>query len=99
MECVSDWETTYKIGFTKNKDISKRIRGLQTGNKDVIKCIDLFETKHYRKVETALHNFMNHKNKGGEWFSLDINDVVNFKPICQRLEKNFDALSDQTLYF
>lgn len=93
-ECVSDYETTYKIGFTRNKDMKKRIRGLQTGNKDKIKCIDIFETKHSRSVETALHQFYSFKREGGEWFDLDLVDVVNFKSTCQRIEDNIDILED-----
>lgn len=91
-ECVSDNETTYKIGYTRNKDYKKRIRGLQTGNKDRITCVDMFYTKYGRMVETALHNFYSFKNKGGEWFDLDLQDVVNFKCACQKLEDNFDLL-------
>lgn len=93
-ECVSDYETTYKIGFTRNKDMKKRIRGLQTGNKDKIKCIDIFETKHSRSVETALHQFYSFKREGGEWFDLDLTDVVNFKSTCQRIEDNIDILEN-----
>lgn len=91
-ECVSDNETSYKIGFTRNKDFKRRIRGLQTGNKDKISCVDNFQTKYGRKVEIALHNFFSHKRKGGEWFILDLEDVVSFKLACQRIEENFDAL-------
>ena len=96
LECSSDWETTYKIGYTKNQDISKRIKGLQTGNKDRIKCVTFFETNHGRKVETALHNLLSYKNQGGEWFNLTLDEVVNFKSFCKKLESNFDALLEGT---
>ena len=92
LECVSNWETTYKIGFTKNKNISKRIKGLQTGNKDVIKCIDIFETHHGRKVETALHNFYAGQRLGGEWFDLELKDVIRFQDLCGNIEKNLDKV-------
>ncbi|NPV12878.1 MAG: hypothetical protein HPY57_13990 [Ignavibacteria bacterium] len=91
-KCVSDYETTYKIGYTRNKDFKKRIKGLQTGNKDKITCIDFFKTKYGRMVETTLHNLYSHKRKGGEWFELDLQDVVNFKLSCQKIEDNFKAL-------
>jgi hypothetical protein len=94
LECVSDWETTYKIGYTRNKDIKKRIKNLQTGNKDKIKCIDSFESMHGRKVETAMHNFYSFKRQGGEWFNLDNTDVLNFQLLCQKLEDNFDILDN-----
>jgi len=91
-ECVSDYETTYKIGYTRNKDTKKRIRGLQTGNKNKIKCIDIFKTKHGRKVETTLHNLYSFKREGGEWFDLDYGDVLQFQDTCQKIEDNFDIL-------
>lgn len=91
-ECVSDYETTYKIGYTRNKDFKRRIRGLQTGNKDKITCVDMFQTRFGRKVETALHNFYSHNRKGGEWFQMDLQEIVNFKLACQKLEENFEIL-------
>ena len=91
-ECVSNYETSYKIGFTRNRDFKKRIINLQTGNKDKIKCIDFFETKHGRKLETTMHNLYSFKREGGEWFNLELRDVVNFKNTCILLEKNFDIL-------
>lgn len=91
-ECVSDYETIYKIGFTRNKDFKKRIRGLQTGNKDKITCIDFFQTQFGRKVETILHNLYLHKRKGGEWFELDLQDVILFKINCQKVEDNLKIL-------
>ena len=93
-ECVSDYETTYKIGFTRNRDTKKRIVGLQTGNKDKIKCIDIFETKHSRRVETVLHSLYSFKRCGGEWFNLDLSDVVNFQNTCQRIEENISILEN-----
>jgi hypothetical protein len=92
LECVSDYETTYKIGYTRNKDTKQRIKNLQTGNKDKIKCIDLFETHHGRKVETALHNMYSFKRQGGEWFDLGLDDVLNFQKACSQIEENYDIL-------
>jgi len=94
LECVSDWETTYKIGYTRNKDIKKRIKGLQTGNKDRISCVELFYSKHGRKIETSLHNLYSHKRMVGEWFSLELFDVANFQMSCEKLEENFNMLEE-----
>ena len=100
LECVSDYETTYKIGYTRNKDIKKRIRGLQTGNKDKIKCIDVFESqKHAKKIEIALHSFYSYKRKVGEWFDLDFSDVNKFQLICGKVEENFDILENNNNSF
>ena len=92
LECVSNWDTTYKIGYTRNKDIKKRIKGLQTGNKDKIVCIDKFESTPGRTVETALHNFYSYKRQVGEWFELEFEDVLSFQDICKRIEENLDLL-------
>lgn len=93
LECVSDYETTYKIGYTRNKDIKKRIKNLQTGNKDKIKCVDVYESeRHAKKIETTLHNLYSFKRKGGEWFDLDCGDVLQFQDTCQKIEDNFDIL-------
>ena len=93
-ECVSDWETTYKIGYTRNKDFKKRISGLQTGNKDKIRCVEYFTSLHGRKVETAMHNLYSYKRKGGEWFDLELSDITNFQNACQKLEDNFTILEE-----
>ncbi len=94
LECSSDWESTYKIGYTRNHDIKKRISNLQTGNKDKIKCVYMFESIHGRKVETYIHNLYSHKRKTGEWFSLDLNDVVIFKDTCKKIEDNITLLEN-----
>lgn len=94
LECVSDYDTTYKIGFTRNKDIKKRIKNLQTGNKNKIKCINLFKTNHGRNVETALHNLYSYKREGGEWFDLELQDVITFKETCEMIENNLDILEN-----
>jgi hypothetical protein len=99
LECVSDDSTSYKIGFTKNKDISKRVSSLQTGNKDKIKCVDVFKTNHDRKIETSLHNQFKYCKLEGEWFDLNIRDIANFKSTCDRLEKNFDILKNNNPFY
>ena len=92
IECVTDYEQTYKIGFSKNKNIEKRLINLRTGNPGTLKIIDVFETKHNRRVETALHSKFNSKRKKGEWFEMDIDDVANFQKICENIEEGFDIL-------
>lgn len=92
LECTNEDNTFYKIGFTKNSDIKKRISSLQTGSKDTIRELYKFESLHGRKIETTLHNLYKHKNIKNEWFSLDIKDVANFLILCDKLETNFDSL-------
>ena len=97
-ECVSNWETTYKIGFTKNKNFNTRIKTLQTGNSDIIKCIDYFETTHGRSVEIAMHNYFSEKRKSGEWFYLDLTDIVNFKILCEKIENNLNIINNDDIF-
>lgn len=95
LECISDYEQVYKIGYTKNKKISQRISNLQTGNQDDMEPLYMFETKHGRKLETALHNMYSHKRINREWFQLDLTDVVNFENTCSKVENNFDFLKNE----
>ena len=72
LECVSNYETSYKIGYTRNKDIKKRIISLQTGNKDKIRCIDSFESQNYAKqIETALNKYFGDDERYGGCYSYD----------------------------
>jgi hypothetical protein len=93
-ECISDNEVSYKIGFTKNKNFNKRISSLQTGNKDKIEYLLAFETSHGYKLERTIHRLFNHCRLKGEWFSLELTDVVNFINICEKLEHNFDIIKE-----
>jgi len=97
MESVRDYDTVYKIGYSKNP--KKRLNNIQTGNDGFVKILYEFETKHGRRVESALHNFYSHKNKNMEWFDLNIKDVIDFIPICEKTEKNLDHLENSNISF
>jgi hypothetical protein len=92
MESIRDYDTVYKIGYSKNP--RKRVNAVQTGNDGMVRVLYEFKTKHGRRVETALHNFYSHKHENMEWFSLDIQDVCNFIPLCEKTEKNIDFLEN-----
>jgi predicted GIY-YIG superfamily endonuclease len=87
----------YKIGFTKNST-EKRVKQLLTGTSQDISIEYIFETKHNRKVETALHNLYSHKNIKREFFRLSIEEVKNFISKCELLERNFDILECNNMY-
>lgn len=100
LECSDNDDTVYKIGYTKHQETKKRIKGLQTGNKDEIKEVYMFETKYNQKLESVLHRmFAQNRCKKGEWFSMDLKNVVNFIPLCKQIEKNFDNLKDNPFLF
>jgi hypothetical protein len=94
IECKRDYETVYKIGFSKNSP-SKRSEGLQTGNDGELKILHRFQSVHGQKVERTMQRSFSHKkiNKGGkEWFRLDLEDVQNFNTMCQKVENNLTHL-------
>jgi hypothetical protein len=100
LECSDNDETVYKIGYTKYKDSKKRIKNLQTGNKDEIKEVYMYESKYNQKLESVIHRqFTQNRCKKGEWFKLDLKNVVDFIPLCERIEKNFDVLKDNPFLF
>ena len=94
IESITDYEHVYKIGYTKNKNIKKRLSSIKTGNHGVVKLVYLFETKHNRKVELAMHKKYHTERLNGEWFEIDLTDVVNFENNCQTLENGFDILKE-----
>lgn len=95
IESVRDYDTVYKIGYTKSDNSKKnRIRNLQTGNDGELKIVYEFHTKHGTMLEIALHNFYKYANKKNEWFELDILEISNFIDTCKRLEKNLDLIQE-----
>lgn len=76
----------YKIGSTK-QTVQTRIRSLQTGCPYEIKLIHTYETNIGQIVERTLHNRYNYCQTFGEWFSLDLEDEVNFIENCKKIEE------------
>lgn len=95
IESVRDYDTVYKIGYTKSNNSKKnRLVNLQTGNDGILKIIHEYHSEYGRTLEKALQNFYRHNKIRNEWFELDIQEVVNFPKMCQKIEKNFEALKD-----
>lgn len=93
LESSNEDGTIYKIGYTKN-DVKRRIEKLQTGNPHEIKEVCSYQTKYNQKLERAIHNRYSHCRLKGEWFKLELNDVVDFIKTCEKLEYSFDILKD-----
>jgi predicted GIY-YIG superfamily endonuclease len=87
--------STYKIGVTKN--ITKRIKELQTGNAEQIYLIDKYESDNAFKIEKALHNFFQHKKKLNEWFDFTIEDEIKFKELCITIDNNLKYLENNLI--
>jgi hypothetical protein len=94
---VNDDKELYKIGYTTNS-VNKRIRELQTGCPYKITLVETYSSEYANKIETTLHNFFSHKNTYGEWFDLDIQDVNNFKILCERYHNIQKLLNDNDIY-
>lgn len=98
IESTDNDRTIYKIGYTKNTAKS-RIKNLNTGTASNLKIIFEYKSKIGRKLEAALHNFFKYKKIKGEWFELDLNDVVNFEQFCKKVETNLLLLYETNTIF
>lgn len=95
IESVRNYDTVYKIGYTKSNNTKKnRIRNLQTGNDGKLNIINEYITKHGTLLEQTIHNFFKHKKINNEWFELDMVDISNFISICDKIEYNLDQLEN-----
>jgi hypothetical protein len=96
IESVRNYDTVYKIGYTKSNNSKKnRIVNLQTGNDGKLKIVCEFQTEHGIMLEKSLHNHYKHNKLNGEWFNLDINDVSNFINTCNSIEKSIEFLKKE----
>ena len=86
--------TTFKIGVTKKLNIEERMHKLQTGNSTELFVRSFYECEYPFKLEKLLHNHFQNKRSHGEWFELNIDDIVNFKETCEKLNKIVYALKD-----
>ena len=91
----------YKIG--KSKKPSQRLKTVQTGNP--YKCVvtDSYQTTRASQVENILHRRFalkkiddNEFSLEGEWFKLDLQDVVDFKVTCEKIDKNLQVIEENS---
>ena len=89
-----------KIGLSNNS--KKRIKQLQTGCPYQINLAKIYRTELAAKVEKILHrHFRTRKvdqqdyNLTGEWFRLDIDQIINFEQMCKEFEDNIIYLKSQ----
>ena len=78
----------YKIGIAKNPQ--SRLKQLQTGSSTKIELISSYKSdKFYSIIENALHRTYNiYQTTDNEWFDLPINEILNFKENCRKIENN-----------
>jgi len=68
----------YKIGFTENNDIKKRIKSLQTGNPFLLIEVGKFRASS-KKTEKTVHDILKNRriNINNEWLELSKEEVEN----------------------
>jgi hypothetical protein len=99
IECINEYdEPIYKIGHTKNEPI-KRLRQLQTGNGKKLKLVGEYSTSFGMKLEKRLHIHFSYANVNNEWFKLTFEDVINFKNICDNIEKGLRIMEGSNYFF
>ena len=91
----------HKIGIAKQPE--KRLKQLQTGCPYKLEIIYIVESKFTSKVEKFLHKKFSHKknvqkfdqNLKGEWFNLDVSDILEFKKTCSEIERKLEFLEKE----
>ena len=95
----------YKIGITrKHPKANVRKKGLQTGNPFELEYHNYYETDIPNKIEKCLHRLFAHKKYmqddfialKGEWFRMEINDVLEFLQLCKKIENGIKITNKET---
>lgn len=76
-----------KIGFTRNSDIEKRKRALQTGSDAELQVLGMFACAN-PKSEKLLHEEFARQRKVGEWFALDEAQIASILDIEWRRKRS-----------
>jgi len=90
----------HKIGITKNS-VEKRLKQLQTGNSNIIRLLQAYESPNYKKVEQWLHSRFSTKKTeaNNEWFNLTDEDVLGFQSICKKLDETIQLLLKENHFY
>lgn len=83
----------HKIGITR-REISTRIKELQTGNSNKISILNSYKSENYHKIENFLHKKYQHlkTETNNEWFKLPDNFVISFIKDCKTIDSNINFL-------
>ena len=87
----------YKIGVTRS-DVSSRIKKLQTGNGNGLRCVTTFRTTKPYKLEKMLHSYFKESREEGEWFLLTKEQVDGFIPLCEKYQGIIDSLDENPFF-
>jgi protein involved in ribonucleotide reduction len=73
-----------KIGSTRGT-VEKRLRDLQTGQPFVLAVLaTMVIEQDLRQIEQAVHTFLAHEHRRGEWFAVSIADSEQFEQLVAR---------------
>ena len=89
----------YKIGATRKKNVTERVKELQTGNSHTLSLIASYESNKPFKLEKMLHNHYYNEHELNEWFILDKEKVENFLNTCDKYQKIIDCLKDNPFFY
>lgn len=96
ISALLDDKKIYKIGYTK-RDVSKRIKELETGNPYEFTIESIYVTDNYANtIEKNVHKHFQLKKIKGEWFDLDQTDIDSFDKICEQIYNSIDCLKNNT---
>lgn len=90
-------DIVYKIGWTKRHPMD-RIREMKTGNAHDLDIIHIFKSEWGTKIEKKLHSRFSDKKISGEWFTLNEEDVLEFKKLCERYHNDIYFIVNQNTY-
>lgn len=66
----------YKIGWTENADVTRRLTSLQTASSEELVLVGSFSASS-RQTEAALHRLFAQQRQRGEWFRLTAAQIKN----------------------
>lgn len=88
---------TYKIGVTRNLN-SRRLKKLQTGNSTELHICTTYQSQWPFRLEKMLHMHFALKHELNEWFNLEVEDIINFTQICDKLTETIKSLLDNPFF-
>ena len=73
--CVKETMRPFKIGFTRDANLKRRLSNLQMGSYQRLIVYSHIKTRHCEDLERLLHDLCESKRCIGEWFDITSRDV------------------------
>ena len=88
----------YKIGVTKGKDVTKRMKHMETGNSHELFITRTFLTDKPYKLEGFLHRHYSGHHNAKEWFILSDEQALDFINVCNKYNDIMNVLLVNPFY-